>query len=62
LSVVSAALAGVPPDPQILHGHDAFWGEPTVTLTPADGLSRFALSSAARLLIVALPEPPVRHE
>jgi len=40
---------------QMLHGHAR---GPMVTVTPADGNPRFALSSTARLLIVALPTEP----
>ena len=48
LSVVSAALAGVAPLPQMLHGQ--LWlPVPAVTVTPAPGVWRLPLSSAARL-------------
>ena len=48
VSLVSAALAGVADGPQMLHGQ-ALLPLPAVTVTPAPGVSRFPLSSTARL-------------
>ena len=59
VSLVSAALAGVADVPQMLHGQD-WLPLPIVTVTPAEGVSRLAVSSTARLRIVRLPEAPAR--
>ena len=40
---------------QIEHGQVTGPGAPTVTVTPAAGVSRLPLSSAARLRIVTVP-------
>src|SRR5262249_22016976 len=50
------ATAGVGLAGQIVQGH-APPAPLTVTVTPAPGVSRFPLSSTARLLIVTCPEP-----
>src|SRR5215468_5424457 len=62
---ISTGLSGPPSTPtgaavlgqmvQLLVHEDA---EPTETVTPAEGTSRFPLSSTARLLIVTDPDAP----
>jgi hypothetical protein len=51
-----SGVSGVTPWPQMLHGHD------TLTVSPADAVSRLPLSSTARARMLAVGAPWATHE
>src|SRR3954454_21139698 len=60
VSESSSGAGGTTEAAQIEHGHvrDPF----RVTLTPPDAISRFPVSSKARLRMLTVPEPAAVHE